>query len=115
MEGESMAENNTGKVVEIIGPVIVAAFEADKLPPIYNALRITSEGFDVPQPIDIIAEVEQHIGEGRVKCVAMKPTEGMVRGMKAIDLGGPITVPVGKGTLGRVMNVIGEPVDKLGA
>jgi F-type H+-transporting ATPase subunit beta len=115
MEGESMAENNTGKVVEIIGPVIVAAFEADKLPPIYNALRITSEGFDVPKPIDIIAEVEQHIGEGRVKCVAMAPTEGMVRGMKAIDLGGPITVPVGKGTLGRVMNVIGEPVDKLGA
>ncbi|MBI1940266.1 MAG: F0F1 ATP synthase subunit beta, partial [Acidobacteria bacterium] len=109
-----MAENNTGKVVEIIGPVIVAAFEPDKLPPIYNALRIISEGFDVPQPISIIAEVEQHIGEGRVKCVAMEPTEGMVRGMKAIDLGGPITVPVGKGTLGRVMNVIGEAVDKLG-
>ena len=110
-----MAENNTGKVVEITGPVIVAAFEPDKLPPIYNALRITSEGFDVPQPINVIAEVEQHIGEGRVKCVAMEPTEGMVRGMKAIDLGGPITVPVGKGTLGRVMNVIGEPVDNLGA
>ncbi len=110
-----MAENNVGKVVEIIGPVIVAAFDPDKLPPIYNSLRITSEGFDVPQPINVIAEVEQHIGEGRVKCVAMEPTEGMVRGMKAIDLGGPITVPVGKGTLGRVMNVIGEPVDKLGA
>ncbi len=109
-----MAENNTGKVVEVIGPVIVAAFEADQLPPIYNALRITSEGFDVPEPISVIVEVEQHIGEGRVKCVAMEPTEGMVRGMKAIDLGGPITVPVGKGALGRVMNVIGEPVDKLG-
>ena len=67
-----------------------------------------------PQPINVIAEVEQHLGEGRVKCVAMEPTDGMVRGMKAIDLGEPITVPVGKATLGRVMNVIGEPVDKLG-
>jgi F-type H+-transporting ATPase subunit beta len=109
-----MAENNAGKVVEVIGPVVVAAFDTDKLPPIYSALRITSEGFDVPKPINVIVEVEQHIGEGRVKCVAMEPTEGMVRGMKAIDLGGPITVPVGKGTLGRVMNVIGEAADKLG-
>ncbi|MGO8732911.1 MAG: F0F1 ATP synthase subunit beta [Terriglobia bacterium] len=109
-----MAEQRIGKVVEITGPVVVAAFEGDQLPPIYNALRITSEGFDVPQPIDVIAEVEQHLGEGRVKCVAMQPTEGMVRGMKAIDLGEPITIPVGKATLGRVMNVIGEPVDKLG-
>jgi len=92
----------------------VVAFEGEQLPPIYNALRITSEGFDVPQPTRVIVEVEQHLGEGRVKCVAMEPTEGMVRGMKAIDLGEPITVPVGKATLGRVMNVIGEPVDKLG-
>jgi F-type H+/Na+-transporting ATPase subunit beta len=109
-----MAEAKLGRVVEVIGPVIVAAFEGDLLPPIYNALRITSEGFDVPKPLSVVAEVEQHLGEGRVKCVAMQPTEGMVRGMKAIDLGGPITVPVGKATLGRVMNVIGEPVDNLG-
>ncbi len=109
-----MPGDKVGKVVEVIGPVIVAAFESENLPPIYNALRITSEGFDIPQPINLIAEVEQHLGEGRVKCVAMEPTEGMVRGMKAIDLGGPITVPVGKSTLGRVMNVVGEPVDKLG-
>ena len=108
-----MAETHVGKVVEVTGPVVVVAFEGDHLPPIYNALRITSEGFDVPTPINVIAEVEQHLGEGRVKCVAMEPTDGMVRGMKAIDLGGPITVPVGKATLGRVMNVIGEPVDKL--
>jgi F-type H+-transporting ATPase subunit beta len=107
-------EQHIGKVVEITGPVVVAAFEGDHLPPIYNAVRIVSEGFDVPQPINVIAEVEQHLGEGRVKCVAMEPTEGMVRGMKAIDLGEPITVPVGKETLGRVMNVIGEPVDKAG-
>jgi F-type H+-transporting ATPase subunit beta len=107
-------EQHIGKVVEITGPVLVAAFEGEHLPPIYNALRIISEGFDVPQPINVIAEVEQHLGEGRVKCVAMEATDGMVRGMKAIDLGEPITIPVGKATLGRVMNVIGEPVDKLG-
>jgi len=109
-----MAEQNVGKVVEVIGPVIVAAFEGGHLPPIYNALRVTSEGFKVPIPIDLILEVEQHLGEGRVKTVAMAPAEGLVRGMKVIDTGGPITVPVGKGTLGRVMNVIGEPVDKQG-
>jgi len=109
-----MAEENVGKVVEITGPVVVAAFDPHHIPPIYNAVRIVSEGFDVPAPIDVIAEVEQHLGEGRVKCVAMEPTEGMVRGMKAIDLGEVITVPVGKATLGRVMNVIGQPVDKLG-
>ena len=64
--------------------------------------------------IDVIAEVQQHLGEGRVRAVSMLPTDGMVRGMKAIDHGGPITVPVGEGTLGRVMNVIGDPVDELG-
>jgi len=109
-----MADAKVGKVVEVIGPVVVAAFEGDHLPPIYNAVRITSEGFEVPHPISVIAEVEQHLGESRVKCVAMEPTEGMVRGMKVIDLEGPITVPVGRGTLGRIMNVIGEPVDNLG-
>jgi len=103
-----------GKVVEVIGPVLVVAFEGGHLPQIYNAVRVTSDGFDVPRPINVVAEVEQHLGEGRVKCVAMEATDGMVRGMKATDTGGPITVPVGKATLGRVMNVIGEPVDKLG-
>ncbi len=109
-----MAEALVGKVVEVIGPVVVVAFEGGHLPPIYNALRISSEGFDVATPIDVIAEVEQHLGEGRVKCVAMKATDGMVRGMKVTDQQGPITTPVGKATLGRVMNVIGEPVDRLG-
>src|SRR5437867_4359330 len=104
-----------GKVVEVIGPVLVVAFESGHLPQIYNAVRIISDGFDVPRPIHVVAEVEQHLGEGRVKCVAMEATDAMVRGMKAIDTGGPITVPVGKATLGRVMNVIGEPVDKLGS
>src|SRR6266496_5435315 len=103
-----------GRVVQIIGPVVDVEFEEKYLPPIYQALRIVSEGFDVPTPIDVIAEVQQHLGESRVRTVSMQPTDGMVRGMKVIDTGGPITVPVGEGTLGRVMNVIGEPVDNLG-
>ena len=109
-----MSQENKGKVVEVIGPVVVAAFEEAELPPIYNALRVMSDGFDVPQPINVVVEVEQHLGEGRVKCVAMAPTDGMVRGMTVLDTGHPITTPVGKATLGRVMNVIGEPVDNLG-
>ncbi|MCI0402587.1 MAG: F0F1 ATP synthase subunit beta [Acidobacteria bacterium] len=103
-----------GKIVQVIGPVVDVEFEEDRLPAIYNAVRITSEGFDVPLEIDIIAEAQQHLGEGRVRCVAMKPTDGIVRGMKAHDTGAPITVPVGRPTLGRVMNVLGEEVDKLG-
>ncbi len=112
-----MAEEQNGQVgtvVQIIGPVIDVEF-SDYLPPIYQALRITSEGFDVEDKIDVIAEVQQHLGEGRVRAVSMLPTDGMVRGMKALDLGGPITVPVGAPTLGRVMNVVGDPVDELGA
>ncbi len=104
----------SGRVVQIIGPVVDVEFEEKHLPPIYQALRIVSEGFDVPTPIDLIAEVQQHLGEGRVRTVSMLPTDGMVRGMKAIDTGGPITMPVGEGTLGRVLNVIGQPVDNLG-
>ena len=102
-----------GTVVQIIGPVVDVEFSG-YLPPIYQALRITSEGFDVEDKIDVVAEVQQHLGEGRVRAVSMLPTDGMVRGMKALDLGGPITVPVGNPTLGRVMNVIGDPVDELG-
>src|SRR5918911_2567439 len=105
---------HTGKVVQVIGPVIDVEFSEHYLPEIYTALRVTSDGFEVPHPIDIICEVEQHLGEGRVRTVSMKPTEGVVRGMTAVDTGGPITVPVGEATLGRVLNVIGEPVDNLG-
>src|SRR5918992_5547715 len=105
---------HVGKVVQIIGPVVDVEFGENYLPPIYQALRITSDGFEVPDPIDVIAEVQQHLGEGRVRAVSMLPTDGMVRGMNATDTGGPITVPVGEGTLGRVMNVIGDPVDNLG-
>ena len=105
---------NIGRVVQVIGPVLDVAFEEQKLPPIYSAVRITSEGFDVPNPIDVIAEVQQHLGESRVRAVSMQPTDGMVRGMKAIDTGAPITVPVGREMLGRIVNVIGQPVDEKG-
>src|SRR2546428_10941400 len=107
-------DHNIGRVVQVIGPVLNVEFQKHHLPEIYKAVRIISEVFDFPEPIDVIAEVQQHLGEGRVRAVAMKPTEGIVRGMKAIDTEGPITVPVGRGTLGRVMNVLGEPVDNLG-
>ena len=105
--------HHVGKVVQIIGPVLDVEFRGGYLPPIYQALRVVSEGFDVPTEIDVIAEVQQHLGEGRVRTVSMTPTDGMVRGMKAIDTGGPITMPVGEGTLGSVLNVIGETVDTL--
>jgi F-type H+-transporting ATPase subunit beta len=111
-----MAEKHgaVGRVIQVIGPVLDVQFEAGHLPAIYNAVRITSEGYNVPEPIDVTAEVQQHLGEGRVRAVAMEPTEGLVRGMKARDLGQGITVPVGRATLGRVMNVLGKPVDQLG-
>jgi F-type H+/Na+-transporting ATPase subunit beta len=98
----------TGKVVQVIGPVVDIEFEGGHLPAIYNALRIKGEG---AQKIDVIVEVEQHLGENRVRTVAMKPTDGMQRGMIAVDTGAPISMPVGSATLGRVMNVLGEPVD----
>ncbi len=108
-----MAEN-IGHIIKVAGPAVDVQFEEATMPPIYQALRVTSEGFDIPTPLDVIVEVQQHLGEGRVRCIAMEATEGMVRGMKALDLGGPITVPVGRATLGRVLNVIGQPVDELG-
>ena len=105
-----MADKNFGKIVAIIGPVLDVEFEAGRLPAIYNALRITASSKETGD-IEIIAEVEQHLGENRVRAVAMKPTDGLQRGMQAEDLGTPITVPVGPETLGRVLNVLGEPVD----
>ena len=104
--------NAIGKVVQIIGPVVDVQFE-DHLPSILNAVRIQDDGVETGFPLDVTAEVEQHLGEGRVRCVAMEPTDGMVRGMPAEDLGRPISVPVGKQTLGRILNVLGDPVDQM--
>src|SRR5687767_9790441 len=100
-----------GKVVQVIGPVVDIEFEGGALPEIYNAVHIKSDGAGGGTPIDVIVEVEQHLGENRVRTVAMKRTDGMQRGMSAIDTGAPISMPVGTATLGRVMNVLGEPVD----
>src|ERR1700760_723246 len=108
-----MAEN-IGKVISISGPAVDVQFEESKMPAIFQALRIVGDGFVTPSPVDVVVEVQQHLGEGRVRCIAMVATEGMVRGMKAIDTGGMITVPVGRETLGRVLNVLGDPVDELG-
>jgi F-type H+-transporting ATPase subunit beta len=99
----------TGKVVQVIGPVVDIEFADGELPAIYNAARIVGQVGD--DKIDIIVEVEQHLGENRVRAVAMKPTDGLQRGMTVEDLGGPISMPVGPETLGRVLNVLGEPVD----
>ncbi len=108
------ATATVGTVVQVAGPAVDCQFPEGQIPEVHFAIRITSEGFDVPEPIDIVCECEQHIGEGRVRTIAMQPTDGLVRGMKAVSLGGPISVPVGKETLGRVLNVLGEPVDKMG-
>jgi len=103
-----------GKVVQVAGPAVDCEFPEGRIPLVYTAIRITSQGFIVPTPIDIICEVQQHIGEGRVRTVALQPTEGLVRGMEAVSLGHPVEVPVGPETLGRVLNVIGQPVDEMG-
>ena len=108
-----MSAENVGRVIQIIGPVVDVEFES-VVPPIYTAVRIVSDGAQGSTPIDVIAEVQQHLGENRVRCVSMQATDGMVRGTRAVDTGGPITVPVGPATLGRVINVVGEPVDELG-
>src|SRR5450432_1713725 len=103
-----------GRVVQVAGPAVDCEFPEGQIPLVYTAIRITSEGFTVPEPIDIICETQQHIGEGRIRTIALQPTEGLVRGMQAISLGHPVMVPVGPETLGRVLNVIGEPVDEMG-
>jgi F-type H+-transporting ATPase subunit beta len=101
--------SKVGKVIQIIGPVIDVEFEGGHLPAIYNAVRVT--GSVGKETVDVVCEVQQHLGESRVRTVAMKPTDGLTRGMDAHDTGAPISVPVGAGTLGRVLNVLGEPVD----
>jgi F-type H+-transporting ATPase subunit beta len=103
-----------GQVVQVIGNVVDVEFSSGQLPAIYNALRIVDEKELSLEKVDIVVEVQQHLGENRVRTVAMQPTEGLVRGMKALDTGQPITVPVGRDTLGRVINVLGEPVDNKG-
>src|SRR5215211_5777234 len=102
---------STGRIVEIKGVVIDAVFP-DELPQIYNAVRINIAGSDGQEGRSLIAEVQQHLGDDRVRAVAMDSTDGLARGLEVEDTGQPITVPVGQPTLGRLWNVIGDPIDK---
>jgi F-type H+-transporting ATPase subunit beta len=102
--------HNIGKVVQVIGPVLDVEFEAEHLPELYNALDLTAKAEDGSN-IRVVAEVQQHIGRNQVRAVAMSSTDAVVRGMEVVDTGGPITVPVGAAALGRILNVLGEPID----
>ncbi len=103
-------ERNIGRVVQVIGPVLDVEFEPDHLPELYNALRIIAET-DSGVKIDVTVEVQQHIGRNQVRAVAMSSTDAVVRGMEVVDTGSSITVPVGNAALGRILNVLGNPVD----
>src|SRR3954470_582050 len=104
------AIHNIGKVVQVIGPVLDVKFEAEHLPELYNALDISATSEDGTR-IKVVVEVQQHIGRNQVRAVAMSTTDAVVRGMEVVDTGGPISVPVGKPALGRILNVLGDPVD----
>ncbi|MCL6624805.1 MAG: F0F1 ATP synthase subunit beta, partial [Fimbriimonadales bacterium] len=99
-----------GTVVQVLGPVVDIRFPAEDLPELYNAIEIK----DPQRGINLTCEVAQHLGDDVVRTIALDTTDGLVRGMKAVDTGGPITVPVGPETLGRVFNLLGEPIDELG-
>src|SRR5262245_25646856 len=104
---------SNGRISQVIGPVVDVEFEDGALPPIYNALRITNPAIS-DQPENLIVEVAQHLGEKTVRCIAMDSTDGLLRGQEARDTGDGIRIPVGEETLGRILNVIGEPVDEGG-
>ncbi|MFN2572711.1 MAG: F0F1 ATP synthase subunit beta [Gemmatimonadales bacterium] len=106
MVPKTESKRNIGRVVQVIGPVLDVEFEPEQLPELYNALSVTMDSGR------LVAEVEQHIGRNQIRAVAMSSTDGLVRGMEVVDTGQPITVPVGKPALGRILNVIGEPVDE---
>ncbi|HKN65897.1 MAG TPA: F0F1 ATP synthase subunit beta [Gemmatimonadaceae bacterium] len=104
------AIKNIGKIVQVIGPVLDVEFEAEHLPELYNALDITGKA-ETGEDIHVVVEVQQHIGRNQVRAVAMSSTDGVERGFEVVDTGGPITVPVGDAALGRILNVVGQPVD----
>ncbi|HEY4671018.1 MAG TPA: F0F1 ATP synthase subunit beta, partial [Gemmatimonadaceae bacterium] len=109
-DADSKTAKNVGRVVQVIGPVLDVEFESEHLPELYNALRIREKS-DSGADIDVTVEVQQHIGRNQVRAVAMSSTDAVVRGMNVEDTGSPITVPVGEAALGRILNVIGNPVD----
>src|SRR5438128_8137921 len=105
-------ETMTGRISQVIGSTFDAEFDEGHLPNIYNALRV--EGDVKGVKINLTGEVQQHLGGNRVRCVALGSTEGLVRGMSVLDTGGPVSVPVGKEGLGRVFNLLGDPIDGRG-
>src|SRR5215475_10762027 len=108
----SLNGQKTGKIVQVIGSTFDAEFDDAHLPDIYNALRVESDFKGVE--IKLTGEVQQHLGGNRIRCVALGSTDGLVRGMQVHDTGKPVQVPVGKETLGRVFNLLGEPIDGRG-
>src|SRR6516162_10308067 len=105
-------ETTTGRISQVIGSTFDAEFEEGHLPNIYNALKIDTQIKGVK--VHLTGEVQQHLGGNRVRCVALGSTDGLVRGMQVVDTGAPVKVPVGKETLGRVFNLLGEPIDGRG-
>jgi F-type H+-transporting ATPase subunit beta len=104
---------NKGRITQVIGPVVDVEFETGKLPEIYHALKITNPALG-PGEWNLVVEVAQHLGENTVRCIAMDSSDGLVRGQEVLDTGKQIVMPVGKATLGRILNVVGEPVDEMG-
>ena len=105
--------SNQGRIVQVIGPVVDVEFGDSELPEINTALRISNPAID-DRPLNLTVEVAQHMGERTVRCIAMDTTDGLVRGMPVVNTGAPIMMPVGKEVLGRILNVVGEPVDERG-
>src|SRR6476661_4104070 len=105
--------NSMGRVVQVIGPVVDVAFDSAELPEINTALLLTNKSID-GRADNLTIEVAQHLGEHMVRCVAMDTTDGLVRGQAVKNTGGPISMPVGRGVLGRILNVVGKPVDEMG-
>jgi F-type H+-transporting ATPase subunit beta len=114
--GATTSGQRTGTVAQVIGPVIDVRFDPRELPEIYSALRIDHEPAEGESgtPVHLTAEIQQHLGRNQVRAVAMSSTDGVVRGMEVLDTGAPISVPVGMETLGRIFNLLGEPIDQLG-
>ncbi|MFM8573543.1 MAG: F0F1 ATP synthase subunit beta, partial [Pirellula sp.] len=104
--------SRVGKISQVIGSTFDAEFPEDSLPPIYNAVKVVSSKKGVE--INLTGEVQQHLGGGKVRCVALGSTDGLMRGLDCVDTGNPVSVPVGEGTLGRVFNVLGDPIDQRG-
>src|SRR5438309_7976525 len=112
MSTVTMMEKSIGKITQVIGSTFDAEFEEDSLPAIYNAVKIQSDKKGVK--INLTGEIQQHLGGGRVRCVALGSTDGLIRGHDVLDTGAPVSVPVGEVTLGRVFNLLGEPIDGRG-